>query len=294
MNFKEFTDSVAGVLQRRLGEGHTVTVTEVLKNNDIRLTGIVIMEESDNVYPTIYLEESYRQYQDGASFQRIVEEILTLYEKQAHNIKLNMDFFRDFSKIEERIFHKLVNYDKNRELLLDVPHFRWHDLAVIFYYMMEDATVGRASILIHNNHLDLWGQAAEEVYRIAGQNMRRHMPELLLPMSELLEELMGVQVEERELSFYVLTNKDKMFGASAMLYTQQLKCLAYKLQSDLLILPSSVHEVLLLPDDHDREYDFYRQMVREVNATQVDPEEILSDSLYRYDREKAEIEEIFV
>ena len=119
------------------------------------------------------------------------------------------------------------------------------------------------------------------------------MPELLLPMSELLEELMGVQVEERELSFYVLTNKDKMFGASAMLYTEQMKRLAYRLQSDLLILPSSVHEVLLLPDDHDREYDFYRQMVQEVNATQVDPEEILSDSLYRYDREKAEIEEIF-
>ena len=293
MNFKEFTDSIAGVLQRRLGENHTVTVTEVLKNNDIRLTGIVIMEESDNVYPTIYLEEPYRQYQDGASIQRIVEEILTLYEKHAHNINLNMDFFRDFSRIEDRIFHKLVNYDKNREQLLDVPHFRWHNLAVIFYYMMEDATVGRASILIHNNHLDLWGQAAEEVYRTAQQNMRRHMPELLLPMSELLEELMGVQVEERELSFYVLTNKDKMFGASAMLYTEQMKRLAYRLQSDLLILPSSVHEVLLLPDDHDREYDFYRQMVQEVNATQVDPEEILSDSLYRYDREKAEIEEIF-
>ena len=293
MNFKEFSDSVAGVLQRRLGEDYTVTVTEVLKNNDIRLTGIVIMEKSDNVYPTIYLEEPYQQYQDGVSIQRIVEEIMALYEKHAHSIKLNMDFFRDFSKIEDRIFHKLVNYDKNRELLSDVPYFRWHDLAVVFYYAMDEAAFGRASILIHNNHLDLWGRAAEEVYETAQQNMRRHMPELLLPMSELLEELMGVQIEEKEMSFYVLTNKDKLFGASTMLYTQQLKVLADQLQSDLMILPSSVHEVLLLPDDCEREYDFYRQMVREVNATQVDPEEILSSSLYRYDRGKAEIEEIF-
>lgn len=66
------------------------------------------------------------------------------------------------------------------------------------------------------------------------------------------------------------------------------------LHTDLLILPSSTHEVLLLPDDQARGYDFYKEMVREVNTTQVDPEEILSFNLYRYDRGKGEIEEIAV
>ena len=146
--------------------------------------------------------------------------------------------------------------------------------------------------MIHNNHLDMWGQPAEEVYRVAERNMRQRMPDLLLPMQKLLEEMMGIKEEGPEQLLYVLTNRNKIFGASAMLYSEKMKLLADRLRADLLILPSSVHEVLLLPDDRNREYDFYRQMVKEVNTTQVDPEEILSFNLYRYDREKAQIEAI--
>lgn len=101
-------------------------------------------------------------------------------------------------------------------------------------------------------------------------------------------------MNEDELTLYVLTNREKIFGASAMLYSEKLKELADRFGCDLLILPSSVHEVLIVPDDRKREYDYYRWMVKEVNTTQVDPEEILSYNLYRYDRKKEEIEEITV
>ncbi|MDE6882947.1 MAG: hypothetical protein K2P48_07510 [Lachnospiraceae bacterium] len=292
MNFKEFTDRIVLLLQEGLGDNYKVTLTKVLKNNDIRLTGVVIMEESDSMSPTIYLEEPYRRYQDGVSVQEILEEIRALYKAHAFNSKFDMDFFRDFSLVESRICHKVISYEKNQELLKDVPWFKWHDLAITFYYAMEDPAIGRASVMIHNNHLDMWGKPSEEIYRIADRNMRFRMPDLLLPMHMLLEEMLGTKTEGEELSLYVLTNRNKIYGASAMLYSEKMKLLANRLHSDLLILPSSVHEVLLMPDEGRQEYDFYRQMVKEVNITQVDPEEILSFSLYRYDREKAEIEEI--
>ncbi len=292
MDFKLFTNEIVEMLQEKLGAECTVTVTEVLKNNNVSLTGIVVMKESDNVAPTIYLEEPYRQYQDGSTLQEIVDEIATLYEKQTHNVKVDMDFFRDFSMVKDRIYHKVINYDKNRKLLEDIPYFRWHDLAIIFYYAMEEAAFGRASIMLHNSHLDMWGRSAEEVYCVAKENMRQSMPELLMPMQKLLEDVAGIKAGERDLPLYVLTNKSRMFGASAMLYSNKIGELATKLNSNLLILPSSVHEVLLLPDDQVQEYDFYKEMVREVNTTQVDPEEILSFNLYRYEREKEEIEEI--
>ena len=116
------------------------------------------------------------------------------------------------------------------------------------------------------------------------------MPELLVPIQKLLDKMPGLRMEESSIPLYVLTNKEKIFGASAMLYSEKIKDLADKLHSDLLIIPSSVHETLLLSDG--REYDSYREMVRAVNTTQVDPEEILSFNLYRYNREKDEIEEI--
>lgn len=294
MNFKEFTESIAELLEQKTEGNCTITVKEVIKNNDVHLTGVIIMRESDNICPTIYLEGSYQRYQEGDSLEEIAEEILTVYEKHARDTNLNMEFFRDFSLVEGRIFHKVINYEMNLGLLKDVPHFRWHDLAVVFYYSMDRVISGAASILIHNCHLDMWKQTAEKIYLIAQRNMKQKMPELLVSMKELMEELAGIEVDETILLLYMLSNREKMFGASAMLYSEKIKGLADRLGSDLLILPSSIHEVLLLPEQRDQRYDFYRQMVKEVNTTQVDPEEILSFNLYRYDRQKEEIEEVAV
>ena len=293
MDYQTFIVRVINLLQERMGTDYEVKVTHVTKNNDIRLVGVIMMRESDRISPTIYLEEPYRQYLAGADMLEIVDRIVSLYKEQVRDIDFDIDFFKEFGCVKDRIFHKIINYEKNRKLLEDVPYCRWCDLAVVFYYAVEEETIGRASILIHNNHLIMWEQTADVLYRIAQRNMRRCMPELLLPMYELVEEMTGVKLgQEDGVRMYVLTNKAKINGASAMLYSDKIRELADSLQSDLIILPSSVHEVLLLPDDHKQKYDFYRQMVEEVNTTQVEPEEILSYNLYRYSRKKEEIEEI--
>lgn len=293
MNYREFTETIAELLRERMGADYEVKVTEVTKNNGVSLTGIIMMRESDRISPTVYLEEPYRQYRAGVDLQEIVDKIVELYESQMKDFDLDIESFKEFECVRDRVFHKIINYEKNRKLLEDVPYFRWCDLAVVFYYAVEDKIMGRASILIHNNHLAMWEQTADDLYRIAQYNMRQRMPELLVPMQELVEEMTGVQLHQTdEIQMYVLTNQAKLNGASAMLYSDKIRELADRLQSDLMILPSSVHEVLLMPDNREQEYAFYRQMVEEVNTTQVEPEEILSYSLYRYSREKAEIEEI--
>ena len=111
-------------------------------------------------------------------------------------------------------------------------------------------------------------------------------------MQQFLHDMMGLAMEEGSLPLYVLTNRERMFGASAMLYSWKIKELADRLQTNLLILPSSTHEVLLLPDEGEQNYTVYRQMVREVNRMQVNPEEILSFNLYLYNMKKQEIEKI--
>lgn len=294
MNFNEFVENVVKILQEKMGEDYGVKVTNVTKNNDIQLTGVIMMRETDKISPTIYLEEPYRQYSEGTDLHEITDRIAALYEAQMEDLHLDMNFFGEFGYVKDKIFHKLINYSQNRNLLEDVPHFKWCDLAVVFYYSMEEEKLGRASVLIHNNHLDMWDQTADTLYQTAQHNMRQSMPELLVPMQELISEMTGVRLDEEDVRMYVLTNKEKMYGASAMLYSDEISKLAERLHSDLLILPSSVHEVLLLPDNQEREYEFFRQMVEEVNTTQVEPEEILSYNLYRYNRKEGDIEEIAV
>ena len=295
MNYQEFVERIADLLRDKMGGDYKIKITNVTKNNGIRLTGIIMMRESDRISPTIYLEEPYRQYLAGININTIVDGIAELYREQIINVNPDFSFFKDFRCVRDRVFHKVINYDKNRQLLEDVPHIRWCDLAVVFYYALDEKLFGTASILIHNNHLDMWEQTVGMLYNIAQDNMKCRMPEILVPMSELIEEITGTKISRKEdINLYVLTNRDKLYGASAMLYSDKVRELADRLRSDLMILPSSVHEVLLLPDDREQQYDFYRKMVEEVNTTQVEPEEILSYSLYRYSREKAEIEEIFV
>lgn len=294
MEFHIFVEKVVATLKESLGEAYEIQVTEVVKNNNIHLTGVVITKRPANVSPTIYLNQYYQKYQEEGNFQQTVGEMMALYEQQAKELQLDMSFFTDFTQVKERLYHKLVHYEKNKKMLEDVPHIRWNDLAVVFYYAMEQDVVGRATITIRKEHLAIWKQEEGMLFAIAQENMRRDMPELLVPMKELLEEMTGVELEKRyDVPMYVLTNKEKIFGASVLLYSEKLQELAEKTGKNLLILPSSVHEVLLMPDEEDREYGFYRQMVEEVNTTQVDPEEVLSYSLYCYDRQKKEIKEIF-
>lgn len=294
MNFDIFVNEVMRALQMHLGEGYEIRRISVVKNNNIRLTGITLMKMPGNVAPTIYLNNLYRDYEEGLCMQDIVSEILVLYKDQIREMHLNLDFFNDFGQVKGRIFHKLVHYDKNKEQLKEQPYIRWHDLAITFYYAMEENMLGKASIAVRNDHIRQWRQTAETLFTAAQENMAEKMPELLVPMQKLLEEMTGLNTQdEYSVPMYVLTNQEKTFGASALLYSKKIKYLAKIWQKDLLILPSSVHEVLILPDDGERDYDFYRQMVKEVNTTQVDPEEILSESLYRFNRKKEEIEEIF-
>lgn len=294
MDFSIFVENIVEILQEKMGDDYEVKVTKITKNNDICLTGVIMMKQTDQISPTIYLEEPYRQYCGGTDIQEIAEKIVALYEAQMKDINLDMSFFSLFEYVRKRIFYKVINYDQNKKLLGDVPHFRWCNLAIVFYYSMEEEQIGRATILIHYNHLSIWNQSLDTIYQIAQDNMKQYMPELLIPMQELLHDMTGISLEENDVRMYVLTNKEKMYGAAAMLYSDEIAKLSERLDSDILILPSSVHEVLLLPDNREHQYDFYRHMVEEVNTTQVEAEEILSYSLYRYSRKKAKIEEIIV
>lgn len=293
MGFQKFVENIVDLLQERMGETYEIRVLHVTKNNDVEQTGIAITRQEDSIFPTIYLEGLYQEHLEGELLGVLVERIINCHEEQSMALDLDMDFFRDYNRVKDRIFYKLVSFEKNKKFLRDAPHLRWHDLAIVFYYALEKDMVEGGSITIKRQHMLMWKQNAESLYRTARRNTRQGMPELLVSMRELIADMTGVAVREDDATpMYVLTNQEKRFGASAMLYSEKLGWLAQRFGCDILILPSSVHEVLLLPDDHIREYDFYRQMVAEVNRTQVEPEEVLSYRLYRYCRKSSEIEEI--
>lgn len=302
MILEQFGKKICDAVKETMGTDYEVVFQEVTKNNGVCLHGVMITRKGSNVSPAVYIDELYKDYEEGRPFGDIVYDILCTYQRHAREINMDMEFFTRFERAKERILYKLIHRESNRKLLKEIPYLEWNDLALVFYYSFEDERFGKAAILIRNSHLTMWGIDLNVLYEKAKENMLRLRPEEVMPIKQLIQEFITQNTEQNrdendiELPedfgevletgsvMYMLSNRDRMFGAAALLYSEALKKLTQKLNRNLIILPSSVHEVLLVPDDGVTRKEFYKDMVKEVNDTQVEPEERLSYNVYYYDR----------
>ena len=294
--FKRFQELLAGKVREKLDEGIKVEITDVVKNNGVILRGMTFSGMGDGISPTIYLESYYEAFVRGYSVDELSDKIIDLFRFGAKKDFFDVQEFLDFDKAKKHIAYKLVNYEKNKELLAKIPHIKYLDMAVVYYYLLKQKKGGleNATILIYNNHLENWGITAEELDKIAKKNTPKLLEKDLRNILEVIEGLLQerIEAEEEEASeygMYVLSNKNKIFGAAAILYSDVLKSFAENLGTDLYIIPSSVHEVILVPKREGMPWEPLQQMVREVNATQVEDVEILSDNLYYYSREENKV-----
>lgn len=127
MNFNEFQICVIDLIRNKKGEDFIVKEKEVLKNNGVRLRGIIIWKKHSSICPVIYLEEAFQKCKEGSPLEQIVEEIISLYEEKAQ-FGLGVDFFGGFSQVEEGIFCELLNYKENRERLKDTLYLKYMSL----------------------------------------------------------------------------------------------------------------------------------------------------------------------
>ena len=293
MEFTNFTTLVQREVEKRAGENYRVKLNDVMKNNGVVLRGITLMQDDSNISPTIYLNPYYDAYENGdTTLGTVIDEVIDTYERNKINRSSDRRFFMNYESVRSRIIFKLINTEKNRELLRDVPYIPFHDLSIVFQCLVSEERFGNASILIHNVHLQLWKVNARELYECALENTPLLQGYELADMNTVLEEMKalgGIDDEEiedmqQEVPMYVLSNKSRINGASCILYKDILKDFAMVVDKDLYVLPSSIHEVILLPSDGTQESEQLKEMVREINQSQVEKEEVLSDSVYYYRR----------
>ena len=156
--------------------------------------------------------------------------------------------------------------------------------------MFEINNNGTASMMIRNEHLEMWGVTPNDIYKKAKENTWRLLPSEFHCMKLLLEEYVSDNNYPGGDVLYVLTNKIRSFGAAVILYEGCLEMIAEFLEDNYYVLPSSIHEVIIV-SEKDAPWGGVglSEMVAEINMTQVDAEEVLSDSAYFYDREKKKL-----
>lgn len=263
MQKEVFTNFVSERLQDITG--CEVRVHEVSKNNGVMLTGLTIIRGNRNTYPTIYLDNYYEDYQAGRSIDCIIETILELEEEHGIADDFDVTCFTDFNKVKANLYYKIINLEANSERLQNIPHKSILDFAKVYYVALNDERYGEGTVLINNEHLELWGVTADEVGKIARINTETKIQPTIVELKEIVKEKLAYVYEELkkdgeipeylqvpaldnigDCPMYVASNQQNYYGASVMLYAGFLKVVGDVMEDDLIIFPSSVHEIIFM------------------------------------------------
>lgn len=288
MTFEQFIKAVKEEVAKRTGKD--TMVYPVTKNNDTVYQGLVIIDPVLNLAPTIYLDPYFHRYEDGESMEDIIDGIIQTYHENLPTKDFDISIFKDFAKAKNRITMKVVNTERNKQLLQQVPNIPFYDLSIVFLVDVSQAIQEYASILIHNEHLKLWNITEEELYELAKVNTPRQLQPRLDDLHDVFEFMSGESLPFLEdLRIKILTNHLHIHGATCIAYPELLKEIYDIYEENIIIIPSSIHEVLLIPEKNipkGYSLEYFNEMVKAVNKTDLAEHEILSDHVYRFDGEE--------
>ena len=280
---KEFAENIKNHIREYLPadcQDAKITLEKVTKGNDRTLTGLIIRTNNETVAPAIYLEHYEEQFSKGRPMEDIMKEIAQIKMESSLELPIDVKGLEDYETARPMLAIRLCDPEKNQEYLKDKPCTACGELAATYRIQIMEDSSGTASAVVTNDMLNLWGITPEQLHHDAVTAENARNPVCFYTMDDVMSELMlsakptnlFSQQEPEETGaapMYVLTNQSKLDGAGALARD---------------VLPSSIHEVLIVPDNGNMQTKELENMVREVNASQVLPEDLLSDKVQYCDR----------
>ena len=304
MNFETFMESIKNHIKEYLPESYQdaqVTIREQQKLNN-RYMGLTVIRPGDDRIPTINLTDLYRQYYENPKFRitDVLEQISQIIQKEPE--RFDVSRLTQYEEEKTHLFMRVSNIEENLQVLDNVPYVERADLAITFHIAVEENEAGRASAIVTNNMMENFGVTRNQLYKDALENSSFIAPVMIDNLGEVvgrmeIEEMEARGASEEEIRkaeeriyvesqynpMFVVTNETLLYGGSAIFYPGVMDQLGEVLNGDFFILPSSVHETLVVPDDGRISCHELKAMVMAINEKEVAPEDRLADEVYHYD-----------
>ncbi len=310
LKFNDFKEEVL----RALREKYNVRVEPVIKNNGLCLTGLIFslsktIEREDGiseVSPTLYAEYMYEEYKNGKTIDEIIEKITNVVENSNDCGSELMDtilMVRDFEKVKEFILPYVINTELNEEMLKEIPNRQFLDLSIAYRVFINREENQTASILIRNGLMESWNITEEQLYETAMKNLMAEEKLISIPsvsdMFTVLKALAGNNLKDFLLNenvdnkMWVVSNRCKLYGAILILNKEFMSKLYRGFGKEMIVIPSSVHELIIIDETETGSGDFdineMNEIISEINETQLQRDEILSNHCYRLTEKGLEI-----
>lgn len=281
-------DVLENMVKELMGDEYEVSIQKLVKNNGVRHQAIIIRKQGMEIGVTVYIDDFLTAIDAGEiDAYEVAERIAGVYNGQQDMGEI-VDITEKLDKesVLSKVVYQVINKEKNIDLLAETPHREFLDLAVVYRIIIGEGVLEPISFMITDTFCDMWGVSQEELDAAARKNTKSE-GFYTDSLTAVLRDRYGVtgvpEAAEKEPT-WVISTQNLWYGAAVMLYEDYFKEFAEEKGCDLYIMPSSIHEVMAIPAEI-KEPDFLRKMVKKINETEVAPEEVLSDSLYRYDRE---------
>ncbi len=285
MDYQEFLSKVRDDLEAAI-PGAEVSLRKIDKLDGPSYEGLAIRVNGNMVGPVLKMDEYYQSYRNGSGyghlFDRIKLETMDILDRAP---QIGREMIMDYSQIKDKLAVDLISSNFNPDYLKEVPHYDMEDLSAVYRIILEENDDRRMSVLVTNHMMDVYQITPEQLHQQAVENSERKHPFAIRTMDALISDTCGIPAGggPEETHFYVATTHALQFGASVITYPDFMEKAAEKLNGDFYIIPSSVHEVLLVKDRGVSIGKDLEEMVQDVNRTQVPPHEKLSDRVYHYD-----------
>lgn len=293
MNFKEFQDAVVKDLPDRLpGEmqGVQMEIRHVDKLQNQSYTGLSLQTDDNPMAAGIKLDSFFKKMNAGEPYSSILNQIADEAKSVLSDMpRIDVDILENYEQMKATLYVQVIPTELNKDMLQNIPHREMEDLSVVYRMKLGQDETGTASVLMTNEIMGIYGITAEQLHKDAMENTALNQPPTLRNLADVMRELMGDMSAvfdfgaEEKPSMFVASVEGSVGGAGVIAYPDFMDQAAGQLGGDFFVLPSSVHEVLLLPDNGETNYRDLESMVREVNASEVLPEDKLSDNVYHYD-----------
>lgn len=288
MDYKDFVEKVKADLPELLADtmGHFfVSDTQVDKLQGLSYEGIKIVPENSTMSITLDLYPYFEMLEDNVSYDSILSWIAgKTTEAYENRPAISVEDLTDYETVNPRLSILLIGQEGNEERLKQIPHHPMEDLALVYRIRIQENEYGTATALITNAMLDQFGITPEQLHQDALEVAAAENPFAIKTMSEIFAELTGgMFVPEDTIPMYVASNESRINGAGVIAYPNFMETAAEHLNGSFYILPSSIHDVILLPENDAHSVKELQEMVQEINTSQVAPEERLSDHVYHYD-----------
>jgi len=299
MDYQEFKKALNTEFEeqiKQLGLERELGFDKVVKNNGVCMDGIVLKGES-NIAPTVYANQLYQEYENGRNVEDIVFDTLRHLQRDMKIQDLDLERCTEWEFVKENVIFQVIGGEENQDRQGNSPFRKEEDLILTYRVLLEAGEKGMASYLLTNAMQENLGVTEEGLYQAAVSNMPRLLPPVLMNMENVIEEMLSDTVVEKTDSLdemlaeikkddgmYVLSNTQKCFGAAYAFYPEVIDKIAKAFDKDIIVLPSSIHETILVPHMPGADLAEFKAMVTEINETQVSPEEVLANQVYVYDK----------